>query len=715
METEDYCSSKLQIIPQFSGTCWFNSILTVMLYSDNFRKYLKSHFESMSTYPKYDKLFMFLLFMIKNHNKIEELEKVYRSFKNLRLKPEYLLFSYFNKYDSPTKEIIKRKIKYDIGIGYPIIYICHILNTYNIPFINLIKHKNDIYMNLNLIKTYNINIDINIDNINLNEKADNTNILIVNHNYSYLYDLTNIPENKKIKNEELWNSINNIEREIVINSNIFVLDSCIISNSYSDLIDTTDISLNYHAISGIICGKNQFIVDSKDAYQFKNNTTILNENNNLLKYKWYENLMNNNIISVSYNTTTNKQSIITHTTEAQKIVASLNRTKLSYTLDKSIILFIYIKKLDGTRSSLSSSSIESGQRISIKKLELSSKEISKNIKSYYDFYNLTLDELFAKIKNMYNMNSSITISLFENVKDNYNYMFNEYFNMDINRTKSNDELLKILFANLIIHYVKYGKILSFETDETIIKKYINFFINNTNEFIGQYIIDKFRIFVLPENIEAFSKILFSDNPKYYDKYLLKEITHDNIKRLLIRIVLDNSIINEDYITKHYISELNSLSIPNLYKKIENYNQFNLSLLEKNIDHYNDILINHNSKYYDLELLNTIKEKNRQTLIRILLDKIIFNQNYISLYKIYSLNQINNQNLIRKLNEDYSFNPVKEKIDDYYKILFNDNPKYYDNDIKNMVSFDKYKQILIKILLDYEFFDINSITNKRRKK
>jgi len=294
-------------------------------------------------------------------------------------------------------------------------------------------------------------------------------------------------------------------------------------------------------------------------------------------------------------------------------------------------------------------------------------------------------------------------------------MFNEYFNMDIDRTKSNNKLLKILFANLIIHYVKYGKILSFETDETIIKKYINFFINNTNEFIGQYIIDKFRIFVLPENIEAFSNILFTNNPKYYDKYLIKEITHDNIKRLLIRIVLDNSIINEDYITKHYISELNSLSIPNLYKKIENYNQFNLYLLEKNIDNYNDILINHNSKYYDLELLNTIKEKNKQTLIRILLDKIIFNQNYISLYKIYSLNEMNNQSLIRKLNEDYSFNPIKEKIDDYYKILFNDNPKYYDNDIINMVSFDKYKQILIKILLDYEFFDINCITNKRRKK
>ena len=75
----------------------------------------------------------------------------------------------------------------------------------------------------------------------------------------------------------------------------------------------------------------------------------------------------------------------------------------------------------------------------------------------------------------------------------------------------------------------------------------------------------------------------------------------------------------------------------------------------------------------------------------------------------------NKSLIIKLNEDYSFNPVKEKIEDYYKILFNDNPKYYDNDIKNMVSFDKYKQILIKILLDYEFFDINCITNKRRKK
>lgn len=183
----NYCND-LKTIPQFSGTCWFNSIIHVMLYSDNFRKYLQSHFKSkMFTDPTYDKFFKFLSYMLKYHNNIEKLEKVYKSFETFKLKPEYLLFSYLNKYDLDTKKIMKSKLQQDIiNLGYTYIYITHILNTYNIPFINLIKHNDEIYINLKLKDN---KFNINTSNFDFN----NTNILIVNHNFSSLYEL-----NKKI-------------------------------------------------------------------------------------------------------------------------------------------------------------------------------------------------------------------------------------------------------------------------------------------------------------------------------------------------------------------------------------------------------------------------------------------------------------------------------------------------------------------------------------
>jgi len=695
--TENYCSSQLQIIPQFSGTCWFNSILTVMLYSDNFKRYLKSHFKSMTSHPKYDKLFKFLLYMTKYHNKIEKLEQVYKSFTNFKLKPEYLLFSYLNKYDPVIKEYMKKKLKNNVDIGLNPIYICHILNTYNIPFINFIKYRDNLYIDLNLNKSKNnINITINDDYNHrnyLNEKANTTDIIIVNHNYSDIYELTDIPDYKQIDNRTLYKSIYNIEKEIIINSNVFELDSCIIMNSYGSLINTKDSFLTWHAISGITCGKNQFLVDSKDTFQLKDDTEIVNEYNKLLKYDWYKNLISNYTISVTYDRATKKQSINTISNPTLLLIANASTNKQQYNIENSKILFIYIKKKDSR-----SISLDSLPTIDIKDLELSSKEISKNIKSYYDIYNLSTDELFHKLKKIYHLNdTTYPISYFQNVKDKFNYVFKKHFNMEIDTTMSDDDLLKILFRNLIIHYIKYGKLLKFTLDEIVINECINKFIRYHNNELKNYINTNYKLDVLPNNIDKFSNILFINNPKYYDKYLIREeTTRDNYKKLLIRIILDNIILNEDYITKYYITSLNSLSISDLYKEIESYKEFKYDLLKRNIDIYFNILFKHNFKYYDIELSHTVEERVKKTLIRILLDKIIFNNNNISLFRIYTLNiESTVENLIEKLKKINSSIFDVSKIDEYLKLLFNDNPKYYDKDIIKMVS-DKTKQVLIEL-------------------
>jgi hypothetical protein len=135
---DNYCN-KLETIPQFSGTCWFNSILTVMLYSQGFRKELNKILKGRRK-TQDDKLFNFILYMLRNYNDIEKLKKVYQEFNNLDLKPEYLLVSYLKKHDSA---LLKFLIK-DIDVGHNKLYI------YNpLPIIDAIKICCEKYIKMN--------------------------------------------------------------------------------------------------------------------------------------------------------------------------------------------------------------------------------------------------------------------------------------------------------------------------------------------------------------------------------------------------------------------------------------------------------------------------------------------------------------------------------------------------------------------------------------
>jgi hypothetical protein len=56
---------ELNVIPQFTGSCWFNAILMATLYSQNARKVLLN---TSKTWDKKDKLFkIFKLILKKNY------------------------------------------------------------------------------------------------------------------------------------------------------------------------------------------------------------------------------------------------------------------------------------------------------------------------------------------------------------------------------------------------------------------------------------------------------------------------------------------------------------------------------------------------------------------------------------------------------------------------------------------------------------------------
>ena len=560
----DYCS-KLKKIPQFSGTCWFNSILTVMLYSEGFRRCLATHFNNVKK-PRNDKLLTFLLFMLKNYNDIEQLEKVYKSFENFTLKPEYILLSYLKKYDEYTKNILKNKIKINIlNFAYQPLYITHILHTYNIPFINLIKNKNDIYINLkhNKKDIYNLNkIHSNIDNKDkLISDLETINIIILNINYNVLYDFKDISDlndldtySDKINNyNTLKKNINNIAEEITINNHTFKLDCCIITNNYPNIFtNLTD----YHAIAGINCNKTNYIIDSRNKFEFNTdnfNLTITKKfkyDRSLLKYNWLNDLkkkytfyiddLNNKVIC---NNITSDKSL--------SLLTSLKKY-ISYNIESSPILFFYIKKniteietpkiqIEKNSSSISSSSLN----INTKKLVLSSRSISRNINSLYNFELLTKDELLTIVNNnLYKTPSTI------NIIENYNYLYYYLFKIPIDKEKSNEDLIKEVLIKIIKLYLSKNIIIKFYNDNYIFKIYIDFYIskdityliNKLNEYTySEYTLDTFRTYE-----KWFYNLLFITETRYYNKYITN-LEKDNIYKILIRLLIDKVLFNNHII------------------------------------------------------------------------------------------------------------------------------------------------------------------------
>ena len=84
---DDACKTVLTI-PQFTGTCWFNSLLMVLLYSDGMRKYLTNNLIKSELYFKNKELYKILLDILKNrHRKINKNDSIFFN----ELKPENIL------------------------------------------------------------------------------------------------------------------------------------------------------------------------------------------------------------------------------------------------------------------------------------------------------------------------------------------------------------------------------------------------------------------------------------------------------------------------------------------------------------------------------------------------------------------------------------------------------------------------------------------------
>ncbi len=244
MEETDNCS-RISVIPQFVGTCWFNAILMTCLFSQRTKEVFYKRLKEIE-HP--DTLIKSFKYIIKKQPPFEYYEKI---------RAELLLFKFVKKYDKKVfyefKETFKQKENY-FNIEYYITYIYNIFYRFGVNVVSVNYYKDKTYINL-----FNNDYDEELDEEEKKYqkeygKEEPPDIIILIHDKlnnsldEYIDELEKegIDEKKIYENHE---SISNFENEIIFMGQSYTLDSCILNN-YNN---------SRHAISGITCGNNKYV------------------------------------------------------------------------------------------------------------------------------------------------------------------------------------------------------------------------------------------------------------------------------------------------------------------------------------------------------------------------------------------------------------------------------------------------------------------------
>jgi hypothetical protein len=265
----------LSVIPQFGGTCWFNAILMIALYSQNTRKMV---LRAAKYWDKSNTFLMILKSILVKYYK--EPENVQSFFK--KIKPEIILFKMLKKYN---QDAIIDKFKYSLlfdssNFAWFEIFI--------IKFFKLLKVNSldIIYMNGNYYLNYDEEVNYYLDNTDNKIKVNNRHIYensVIKKNRV----TTNIKKNIKkvpdviiVSHEDINEFVKIIYQPVMTNEEkelfnarnydckikgVDTYDDIIYVNGYKYKLDACTLS-NYntynrgiHAIAGITCNNKHYV------------------------------------------------------------------------------------------------------------------------------------------------------------------------------------------------------------------------------------------------------------------------------------------------------------------------------------------------------------------------------------------------------------------------------------------------------------------------
>jgi len=277
-EINTQCTN-LDVIPDFSSTCWFNAILMASLYSQGSRNILLNEINDNKWGNKDSLQKVLKSILIQSYKpdktKIRDLYK--------KIKPEKILLKMISKYDNDFKEILKIQlqkknhfywindyiVKYlkHIGMKCLDIYYHQVNKEYFVNYHNYsVKYYDDKSDIIITNKNENFNNELNKQELEDLLKDGGPDYLILFHsglydkfNYYYYNDWQYKTQNKEdfkidgFINKSNLEQIENYKDIIDFNGNKYKLDSCLLFNYNVDEIN------NGHSIVGLTCNNKRYV------------------------------------------------------------------------------------------------------------------------------------------------------------------------------------------------------------------------------------------------------------------------------------------------------------------------------------------------------------------------------------------------------------------------------------------------------------------------
>lgn len=365
-------AEELELIPQIDGTCWFNSILTVLLYSEGLRNIIYNRVKHWSiTDIQGDRFKQFIIYILKyNYSEPGKIRELFRK----RFKTSSLLLSLIKSNPESMSEIIKI-IKKQIQIlkkltSYAILmekYYIFILQT---SFLDIFfKNKNE-YLSI----LFN---DDKILFLNNNDLTIQPEVIFLFHNQLlFSKQLSNLLDEPTISKKEYPNKIEGINKEklenkIILNGVTYKLEASMYNNFNTDL--------GGHLIAGITYDNKHYIYngwtrpekETKISKYYKHNKYACP----LFEMDWMEKI----------NT---KEEFCFHRNDCKIIDPDQLELCFKFSKDNNLGILIYIKESD-IKESLTSLK----PNIRASDLQYNTRSISFLEKGFYDFNSKSIIEL----------------------------------------------------------------------------------------------------------------------------------------------------------------------------------------------------------------------------------------------------------------------------------------------------------------------------------
>lgn len=475
--------SKIELLPQISSICWFNSILTVLLYSEGIRKILK---ENLSGTNKFLKSLLYII--DNNYTSPENIRKLFRG----RFTTEFLLFTYLDIYKSPKlKEQLKKQLRRNIRlfIGNTFNFIIELLQKLEIKAQDLYYYDNNLHYNL----------------YNVSKRTTSPDIILLFHEKS----------NQDINKDELSAPFSNYSSFI---SGIEEINEYITYYGVKYKLEATILE-NYniheinqgHVISGITYNNESFVYNGwrNDGYKFLDRTGVrkIKKSCPLFKYDWKSEFKNDFCISK----------------KECELLEIINEKDLCFNFSKGNKVLIYVKVDDTKIKSFISTK---KQNITSKSVKYTSQTLKPYLRSFYQLNDRTIVELKEILKELkYN---SIIIERItpENIKKNLNEKYKDLFK--VNSSNTDENLIKKFIKKMIKANLKDDIIFDDVDLFGIDDNYINLLKTYSKSVLTQYLLNK------DDNNKTIKELIL---------FLFKKDIEPEILNKFINIIIDKILFS----------------------------------------------------------------------------------------------------------------------------------------------------------------------------